>query len=469
MITNRDLDRQLGAWFETRMSSSPPEDLLERSLATVGTTRQRPGWLVPDRWRSDDGRTRPTSNPARVGLVLLALLALVLAASAVGAWFTRPSTAIVPPLPSPPATIVTTPAPNPSPTQGSTPEPVATVPISAAVLAGATDFLLASDTVGWVATPLSLYRTADTGTTWTDVDPSDWSGQSTSALIDGDTAYLASSGSPVTIAATHDGGATWTRVRIDDGTASGEPVFSFQTAAHGFATFFDPDGTNRLHVYGTTDGGISWTGPSEGKVPHMAASLDKLYRPIGGFLWQSAGKFYNKPFDNRFFLSADGGATWTQYTFPIGRLAPRDAMKHVVAIVPEEDGRILLEISADAERNPDSIYESGADTATWRLVAGMPDFTFEAQLLNATDWVSVSQPPFSEVHWTEDAGAHWRTTTVTTQIHNLSAYRFASQNTGWGTEECDMTPRVSTCADIGLARALLVTTDGGSTWTRLGN
>ncbi len=93
--------------------------------------------------------------------------------------------------------------------------------------------------------------------------------------------------------------------------------------------------------------------------------MDKLYPPTGGFLVQSGGKFDNKPFDNRFFMSADGGATWTQYTFPIGgALSPKDVMKQVEGIVQEDNGRFLLAMNADGGRHPipDSIYESGDDT-----------------------------------------------------------------------------------------------------------
>jgi len=126
----------------------------------------------------------------------------------------------------------------------------------------------------------------------------------------------------------------------------------------------------------------------------MAASSDKLEPPIGGFLWQSAGKADNKPFDNRFFLSADGGATWTQYTFPIGTLAPKDALKEIAGIAREDNGRILLSINVDSGRNPtpipEAIYESGADTATWRLVQAMPPGGNALTVLSPTEWVLFS-------------------------------------------------------------------------------
>ena len=477
MITNRDLDRQLGSWFEARATSLPPDGLLERAMAGVGSTRQRPGWLVPDRWRSSDGRTRPTSTPARVVLVLVTLLVVAIAAAAVGAWLNRPTTAfVVPPaVPSPSGLIVATPLPSeaaPSPTDQPTPTPNRAASVRIGTFAGLTDFLAASDTVAWAATPLGLYRTADTGKTWTDADPEGWSSHTAVSLIDGDTVYIASGGSSARIIATHDAGASWIQATLNMGAISGGPFFSFQTPLNGFATFFDPNGTNPLHVYGTTDGGATWSGPVTGSVPHMAESMGKLYGPVGGFMYQSAGKADNKPFDNRFFLSADGGATWTQYTYPIGgALAPKDAMKGISDIFQEEDGRLLLSIGVDGGRHaiPQALYESGDDPASWRLVAQLPD-TFDVQFLSAADWVLTSDHALSEVRSTSDGGAHWQITKASASIYNLGGYQFASSETGWATEECRYAdPPIPSCDRQSHAHVLLVTRDGGATWTRIGD
>src|SRR6185295_9918158 len=154
------------------------------------------------------------------------------------------------------------------------------------------------------ATTEAIYRTADTGRTWTEVRRPGFPTTSVAAFLDDDAMYVASGGSPATIVATHDGGASWVEATLDVGAISGGPVFSFRTPLIGFATFFDPEGTSPLRVYGTVDGGATWTGPKNGEVPPMAGSFDKLSDSRGGFLWQSAGKFDGQPFDDRFFLSA---------------------------------------------------------------------------------------------------------------------------------------------------------------------
>ena len=79
MTANRDLDRQLAAWFDRRATARVPAGLLERSLERVDATRQRPGWLVRDRGRSPRTTGRPATAHARPGR----LFAMKVAAAAV--------------------------------------------------------------------------------------------------------------------------------------------------------------------------------------------------------------------------------------------------------------------------------------------------------------------------------------------------------------------------------------------------
>ena len=475
MITNRDIDRQLGSWFEARATSIAPDGLLERSLGRVRATRQRPAWVVTDRWALRGGTGYPSTRSARLMLALVALVAIAMVAAAVGGQFRGLPPVIVDPSPSPTISIAPSPgAATPGPTERPTPTPNNAFTTPAGMFAEIDGSLLASETVGWISTPAGLYRTEDTGSTWTKLRPIGSSLPAASVFIDADTMYAASGGSPATIAATHDGGRSWIDVGIDVGAFSAGPIFSFQTAQIVFATFLDPNdsrpnASQTFHVYGTTDGGATWTGPEDGKVPHMAESMDKLNGPIAGFLYQSAGKADNKPFDNRFFLSADGGVTWTQYTFPINGLAPKGDMKDIRALVREDNGRIIFAIDADNGRTsfPVTIYESGDDTATWRLVQTLPTGGVNIQLLSPTTWIDFSTAP-SQVRSTVDGGAHWRITTPATSLYYMGA-QFATPDTGWGTQDCH-----ASWGPVGLCDGKIddpvmgVTKDGGATWTRLG-
>ena len=119
------------------------------------------------------------------------------------------------------------------------------------------------------------------------------------------------------------------------------------------------------------------------------ASFDKLNDPLGGFLWQRAGKFDNKPFDNRFFLSADGAASWTQYRFPTGPGAPKDALKSIVDIAQDDGGQITL---GDHRRRRRRGRSTRALTtpAAWRLVRTLPGA--DVQMLSSTTWVVAATP-----------------------------------------------------------------------------
>jgi Tol biopolymer transport system component len=124
MTAIHDLDRQLGAWFEERATLTPPDGLLERSLARVAAARQRPGWLI-----ANSGIQPRQLKRHSVGLLAAAALIAALligAAIAVGSGLIRlPS--VVPPLPDAPFSTMpaptstapvtsSSPVPSPSPT-----------------------------------------------------------------------------------------------------------------------------------------------------------------------------------------------------------------------------------------------------------------------------------------------------------------------------------------------------------------
>jgi dipeptidyl aminopeptidase/acylaminoacyl peptidase len=118
MTADRDLDRQLGSWFDDRATARAPDGLLERSLEQVAVTHQRPSWLVRDGWRAPRAMGRPARVPARVGLLLALAVAVVVVATGAGLFLRLlpatnggPSTA-----PSTSAAPSSSPTPSPSPT-----------------------------------------------------------------------------------------------------------------------------------------------------------------------------------------------------------------------------------------------------------------------------------------------------------------------------------------------------------------
>ena len=176
MTADRDLTMQLGAWLDDRATSTVPDGLLDRSLARVEATHQRPAWLAMQR-RGTAFRPAPLAFvPAWAIVVLIALLAI--AVIVVGSQLVRPTTLslIAEPSISPaPTGLSTEPPATPVPTPIDT-RPAA-VPADASMFAELGSFFAASDDVAWVSTPTAIYRTEDTGQTWRAVQPAGGSGR----------------------------------------------------------------------------------------------------------------------------------------------------------------------------------------------------------------------------------------------------------------------------------------------------
>ena len=340
-------------------------------------------------------------------------------------------------------------------------------PLTQDVLAATRGFLLAADRIGWAATDTGLYRTEDGGQTWIDVRPEGWTASAANALVDANTAYLASDSLPMTMAATHDGGRSWSTATIDDRRIGSGPMLSFQTPMKGFATFTDRRGEPRLRVYATVDGGRTWTGPRLGRIPTIEASLGKMQGPSGGILYMVSGKYDNRPFNNRFLMSMDGGATWKTRPFPLGGPSPRRAQKWIGQIRLEADGALQIAILAD---DRGSVWRSPADGATWQLVKALPrDVEVSGgDFFTPTTWV-FELADGTGFRSTVDAGAHWRITKTKNDIRIAADTKtFASPDVGWAFDVCRSSfGRPGDCAG-GVEKALVSTSDGGRTWSRLG-
>jgi photosystem II stability/assembly factor-like uncharacterized protein len=466
---NANDDRSLGFdprvadWLQGQPDRAPGQ-VMETVLAALPSVPQRHG--LPGLPRL---RTRPTPAPGWAFALLVALLALAFVAVGARLLLSLPAPIVdASPSPSPIGSLGPVSTAEPSPTPTAIPTVQTAFAPTPGMLESIADSLLASETVGWVRTdaPAAIYRTTDLGATWTRIRPPGWSANDAAAFVDAQTMYAV--GSSGTIEATHDGGETWVGATVGNALIAGAPVFSFLSSTDGFATFL-ANGPDPFLAYHTVDGGRTWTGPRAARVPHMAASMDKLLPPIGEFLVQSAGKFPNQPFDNRFFLSSDGGVTWTQYTFPISTRSPSNAMKHLTAILREPNGRLLVSIRADSggpTQIPDAIYESGADTATWRFLDQLPLGGVVAQFLSSTEWIEFSYAP-SAIRSTVDAGAHWQTVVPDMSLYAFqTVHQFASLATGWAIEDCRIFG--AACLTSHQRTLLFTTADGGKTWTQIG-
>ena len=410
--------------------------------------------------------------PRRTWLLVAAMLLVgsaLAAASVVGGRPTTPS-----PVPSLPASVADASAtPAPTSTLSATPGFVMPAGLTGAV----TGMRLASPTVGWIATATALYRSGDMGATWTQLRPPGASGSGQPFFIDADTTYIVHDGRPESISATHDGGKTWVQVTIDAPTGSIGPLMTFRSPSKAFATFIESEtASDRLLIYATTDGGGTWTGPVHATAPSLTPGFNKIQGAGGNALWLSDGKADNVPFDEKLALSSDGGATWTDGSFPIDDVAIRGDLKWPLAVLADDGGHFVMAIAVgDDKTDPQVLYDSTDDARSWRFIRSWPQPYFsdiDVQFLSPTTWVLVP-PDGSEIWSTTDAGAHWRATAGTKRIWLSTT--FGSPDQGWAEHQCLLHGRKVLpgpdpwCDGTGVDSVLLATTDGGKTWVAFGD
>jgi Kelch motif len=453
-MTDREFERRLRAWYhaDAPQTEVAPMALRQRVLA-IPTSVGR------------DSRSRD-----RARLLLLAAALLVGGAVAAGTGIVHlPQRELSPtPLPSEEARVSPVPSgppPSPLPQQPQVPP---TGPLTRDVLAATQGFRLFPGGTGWAATASAIYRTSDAGDTWTNERPAGWTASAASALVDADTAYLASDSLPMVMAVTHSGGASWSTATIDDSRIGGSPTFSFQTPMRGYATFPEKDSDTKLRVYTTDDGGHTWSGPKLSRIPQIHWNLGKIEGPSGGVLYMVPGKADNQPFDNHLVLSMDGGVTWKTRSFPIGESSPKAVQKWVSRIWLDADGMIRIAIQADDRY---SMWSSHDDGRTWRLERILPRYinVSENDFLSATEWIFARDDGSSGFRSTTDAGAHWRTTnTIDDTRIDPSTLSFASVDVGWALEQCYFHGGSAGGYCDGERPVLVSTKDGGRTWTPVG-
>ncbi len=201
------------------------------------------------------------------------------------------------------------------------PPPPISLPTEASVNA-------ASSNVVWVLIQGLLFRSVDRGTSWQQrpVPPGNFPRPEIS-FIDDQQGWFATGGAPATqcngagtaVWHTRDGGNTWQQVATVDWqhqVSSGIGFFqckeglSFVDARHGFLGAWDPN--SRPTIYGTADGGITWTATSLPDPPGFVTQA-------GGFtLRPGLAKGFGTTLlipawgeTEYIFRSIDGGTNWT--------------------------------------------------------------------------------------------------------------------------------------------------------------
>jgi photosystem II stability/assembly factor-like uncharacterized protein len=340
---------------------------------------------------------------------------------------------------------------------------------------------MVSTSVGWAPGDL---RTTDGGANWHDVSPKELRagqpflpGQQTvyppnysDFFLDADHAWLVRSYASDAMCVDHysvfrtsDGGGTWKRSEINPGNAS-TPVLHFVDPQHGWLLLSVPNPashptpgrplqTSHTVVYSTTDGGQSWrlvsnNGPT--------CTFLVFISPTRGFA-AGAGQFTSCP---SLLVTDDGGATWSTASLPgaVGQLVFFDANHG--ALIGYDNSAYGIYVTSDGGHTWQQTVS--APSGTTFAPGGFEPYNVGVWFEDQHDfWVFATQPGWNkggvETDWlyhSSDGGLTWQLVQRNTPVSSPQSVTFVDTSHGFALQ-----------TDANAAAQILVTSDGGHTWT----
>jgi photosystem II stability/assembly factor-like uncharacterized protein len=332
---------------------------------------------------------------------------------------------------------------------------------------------VASSDTGYTEThqgsPGYILRSADGGTTWLDVTPSeldDVAYNSRLTVLDVNTAWALIPDADFatgTLYRTVDGGATWSSNPVPFGGADMQfldPLTGRVLADRGAGA-----GSNAVEMFQSSDGGVTWTSVFHND-PSRGGVSDSL--PLSGikngmtFLDADTGWVTGtRPMDGDIYLfvTHDGGASWAVQ--PIATPAGYESNQYnpFAPIFFGQDGFLPLMIYFPGGNIEQVFYVTHDGGATWTAdpengsqVVRPGSYSF-ADALNGYSWNGGSN-----FYFTTDGAQNWTGMGLTLDLSDsLSRIDFVSGGTGWA---------LTGPFDSGQSW-LYRTSDGGATWTQL--
>jgi photosystem II stability/assembly factor-like uncharacterized protein len=341
---------------------------------------------------------------------------------------------------------------------------------------------------GWATTSAgcsSVLRTADGGTTWSNVaaSPATQGVTCTPFFLDAQRAWLVVPRDDVAgrLAANlerpSDGGATWTATPLPDAGVAN--ALFFNDALHGwYAAIAEPTSQSidqPLSVWATSDGGTMWhrvnqspfavssqpstvPSPAPGQLPDHCGK-NGLSFATAETGWVTGGCLGSPTL----YVSHNGGLSWYPQALP----APAGGLGcdsgpcflEPPRFTSSRDGTMLLEDDPNSPTNPATsrvtLYTTHNSGATWTPRVLPDDATIQdVSFLNATAGWAVSVPGGGQLHVfeTSDGGLTWR------QVSTVAS-------PGVGAPVIDFVDARHGLLIAGRgASALFATSDGGRTW-----
>jgi photosystem II stability/assembly factor-like uncharacterized protein len=358
----------------------------------------------------------------------------------------------------------------PSPSTKPTPNPTPTTTATAYPLLSPASIHMINHTTGWAAGAGAILRTSDGGSHWNDVSPRlaiSCCGTST-FFLDANNAWLASSLQPgsssldfsVTIIRTTDGGRSWQKPGAVPAVQGWPASLDFVDAAHGWLlmNLGSAAGSQGVALWGTDDGGTTWTKLSEadtsGSPGHLPLGCSKS-APV--FLNSSTGwvpgacNAGGGPF---FYVTHDGGRTWNGVTIamPAGYNGSCMCSINSLRFSDAGHGVFVLDIYGADGVAHDFLYATPDAGTSWLPGPMLPANCFNVDFLTpAVGWTLNAKSNI--VLYTGDGGQHWSTLGTIPSSQGVMDVQFVNTATGWalGSEPAGNT--------------LIKTSDGGRTWT----
>jgi photosystem II stability/assembly factor-like uncharacterized protein len=433
-----ELDPRLKAYLHRGASTPPPARMEERIIGAA--PRRKVGWAFQ-------------VAAAAAVLVLAIGLGIVVqrARHSVG----------VGPTPTPVASPITKPTPNATPTTSGAVYP----------LLGPASMHMISASTGWAdgSGTNRILRTTDGGSHWDDVTPHGVQrGAWTTFFLDANTAWLASSLQPgsgsldfsVKVYRTADGGGSWQDLGAVAADHGWPAAMDFVDHTHGwlFMNLGFAAGSQGVALYGTADGGTTWTKLSEadtsGNPGHLPLSCTKgapvLLNSATGWVPGTCGAG-GGPY---LFVTHDGGRTWNDAGIPLPAGFSGSCMCGISSLrfSDSRNGVFVLDLYGTDGAQHDFLYATHDAGASWQPGPMLPPNAFTADFINATiGWTLDAKK--NTVLQTGDRGQHWSTLGTIPSTHVVMDLQFVNPTIGWA---------------VGGASAgdtLIKTSDGGRTWT----
>jgi len=325
----------------------------------------------------------------------------------------------------------------PEPQQAASATPtLASLPVVPAPDLQVLDMLDGQD--GWGLSDSAVLRTADGGATWQNATPSGVTAvglQASSFFLNASTGWVLLPGpdySPGTLYHTTDGGADWTASSFPYGGA----LLQFRDPADGTALIplGAGAGSEAVAVEGTADAGATWTQVfiNDPTVTGSSASL-----PLGGqksgltFLDASRGWVAGaEPMDDFIYLFAtrDGGHTWAhqELGMPSG-ISGVQAAAEAVQFFGDRDGVLPVSLFSDSPAMVFYLSHDGGNT--WTPTTPVSTSGHYA-IASASDFFVWDGGPSLQV--SHDSGASWSSVSPNISVkEGLVSFQFVNAATGW--------------------------------------